>query len=76
MAGYNSFRSIGAVMANVNTTGLRTALRRRNLGAELPLLTDSGHRGGSILPFPNRTLNPIQARVSSSLSYYICCGPE
>ncbi|MGZ8375365.1 MAG: hypothetical protein ACXW4C_10125 [Nitrospira sp.] len=42
MAGYDSFRSIGPVMANVNATGLRTALRRRNLGAELPLLAGSG----------------------------------
>ena len=38
MAGYDSFRSIGPVIANVHATGLRTALRRRNLGAELPLL--------------------------------------
>ncbi len=76
MAGYNSFRSIGPVMANVNTTGLKTALGRCDLSFELPLLADSGHRGRSILPFPNRTLNPIQAGVSSSLSYYICCGPE
>jgi hypothetical protein len=38
MAGYDSFRSIGPVMTNVNATGLRTALRRRDLGAELPYL--------------------------------------
>ena len=41
MAGYDSFRSIGPVIANVHATGLRTALRRRNLGAELPLLAES-----------------------------------
>lgn len=36
--GYDSFRSIGPVMANVHATGLRTALWRGDLGAELPLL--------------------------------------
>mgnify|MGYP003507255003 FL=1 len=41
MAGYDSFRSIGSVIANVTATGLKTALRRRNLGAELPLLAES-----------------------------------
>ena len=41
MAGYDSFRSIGPVIVNVNATGLRTALRRRNLGAELPLLAET-----------------------------------
>lgn len=40
MAGYDSFRSIGPVIANVNATGLRTALRRRNLRAELPLVAE------------------------------------
>ena len=41
MAGYDSFRSIGPVMANVHATGLRTALGRGDLGAELPLLAGS-----------------------------------
>ena len=38
--GYDGFRSIGPVMANVNTTGQRTALWRGDLGTELPLLAD------------------------------------
>jgi len=38
VTGYDSFRSIDLVMANVNATGLRTALRRGDHGAELPLL--------------------------------------
>ena len=38
MAGYDNFRSIGPVIANVHATELRTALGRRNLGAERPLL--------------------------------------
>lgn len=41
MAGYDSFRSIGPIMANVNAAGLRTALRRRNLGAEFPLVAET-----------------------------------
>ena len=45
VAGDDSFRSIGPVMANVNATGLRTALRRCALSAELPLVADSGYPG-------------------------------
>jgi hypothetical protein len=41
VAGYDSFRSIGLVMANVNATGLRTALWRGDLDAELPLLVEA-----------------------------------
>jgi hypothetical protein len=44
VAGYDSFRSIGPVMANVNATGLRTALWRGDLGTELPLLADVSPR--------------------------------
>jgi len=40
VAGYDRFRSIGPVMANVHAAGLRAALRRCALGAELPLLAD------------------------------------
>jgi len=44
VAGYDSFRSIGPVMANVNATGLRTAIWRGDLGTELPLLADVSPR--------------------------------
>ena len=47
MAGYDSFRSIGPVMANVHATGLRTALWRGDLGTELPLLADGSPRPGA-----------------------------
>ena len=38
MGGYDSFRSMGPIMENVHITGLRAALWRCDLGAELPLL--------------------------------------
>ena len=38
MGGYDSFRSMGPIMANVHATGLRAALWRCDLGAELPHL--------------------------------------
>jgi len=44
VAGDDSFRSIGLVMANVNATGQRSALWRGDLGTELPLLTDVSPR--------------------------------
>jgi len=48
VAGYDNFRSIGPVIANVHATGLRTTLRRRNLGAELPLLADGSPRPSAV----------------------------
>lgn len=54
MAGYDGFRSIGPVMANITTTELMTTLWRGDLGTELPLIADSGNRRRSILPFLNR----------------------
>ena len=44
MAGYDGFRSIGPVMANIHATGLRSALWRGDLGAELPLVADGSPR--------------------------------
>lgn len=43
MTGYDSFCSIGPVIANVHATGLRTALWRGDRGAELPLLAELRH---------------------------------
>ena len=43
--------------SDVNATGLRTALRRCDLGAELPHLADSGHRATVNLAFPKTTLS-------------------
>ncbi len=48
MAGYDSLRSSGPVMANVHATGLRTALWRGDLGTQLPLLAELRHSNGGI----------------------------
>lgn len=57
-AGFASFRE--RLSSNVNATGLRTALRRCDLGAELPHLAESGNCGRYILLLltPNSLPNP------------------
>ncbi len=64
MTGYDSFRSIGPVMANINATGLRTALWLGDLGAELPLVADSGYPGHEY----------VFTRLAWKILLHIFCG--
>jgi hypothetical protein len=63
VAGYDSFRSIGPAMANVNATGLRTALWRGDLGTQLPLLAELRPLVGD----PNRSITELKAALCTTV---------